>query len=142
MCVCVWRMYVVYLCIFVFLFLLDGELLLASCSQDCLIRVWRLVVKCDAPSEPAEGIIRMKEDMFEVKGKSEAFSYSLCVLLNAISLRLICSFCPSVYAVSLETVLAGHENWVYGIHWQPSFRKGIRTNVSQLTVIAVNLQSI
>ncbi|XP_027031416.2 elongator complex protein 2 isoform X2 [Tachysurus fulvidraco] len=76
----------------------DGELLLASCSQDCLIRVWRLVVKCDAPSEPAEGIIRMKEDMFEVKGK--------------------------MYAVSLETVLAGHENWVYGIHWQPSFRKG------------------
>lgn len=28
------------------------------------------------------------------------------------------------YAVSLESVLAGHENWVYAVHWQPSFSKG------------------
>ncbi|KAI4879565.1 hypothetical protein NFI96_012594 [Prochilodus magdalenae] len=77
----------------------DGELLLASCSQDCLIRVWRLVVKCaPQPEMPAEGILRMKEDVFEVKGH--------------------------VYAVTLETVLAGHENWVYGIHWQPPVNKG------------------
>ncbi|XP_060798762.1 elongator complex protein 2 isoform X2 [Neoarius graeffei] len=77
----------------------DGELLLATCSQDCLIRVWRLVVKSDTHTqEPAEGILRMKEDVFEVKGET--------------------------YAVSLETVLAGHESWVYGIHWQPSFCKG------------------
>lgn len=81
----------VHLCICVCVCLSDGELLLASCSQDCLIRVWRLVVKCYTPSdEPAEGIIRMKEDVFEVKGKSEACFYSLRVghiyLLNAISL--------------------------------------------------------
>ncbi|KAF5899130.1 elongator complex protein 2 isoform X1, partial [Clarias magur] len=77
----------------------EGELLLASCSQDCLIRVWRLVVKCDTHAKAAaEGTIRMKEDVFETEGK--------------------------MYAVSLETVLAGHENWVYGIHWQPSFIKG------------------
>ncbi|XP_076864846.1 elongator complex protein 2 [Brachyhypopomus gauderio] len=76
----------------------DGELLLASCSQDCLIRVWRLVGKRVPQTEtPADGLIRMKEDTFEVKG--------------------------NVYAVALETVLAGHENWVYGIHWQPPFRK-------------------
>ncbi|XP_072532176.1 elongator complex protein 2 isoform X2 [Salminus brasiliensis] len=77
----------------------DGELLLASCSQDCLIRVWRLVVKCAPQSDTsAEGAIRMKEDVFEVK--------------------------ENVYAVTLETVLAGHENWVYGIHWQPPVNKG------------------
>uniref|UniRef100_A0A4W4GRN2 Elongator complex protein 2 n=1 Tax=Electrophorus electricus TaxID=8005 RepID=A0A4W4GRN2_ELEEL len=80
----------------------DGELLLASCSQDCLIRVWRLVLKHGSQSEtPADGLIRMKEDKFEVKGSGEA-----------------------LYAVALETVLAGHENWVYGVHWQPPFRKG------------------
>ncbi|XP_066530537.1 elongator complex protein 2 [Hoplias malabaricus] len=77
----------------------DGELILASCAQDCLIRVWRLVIKCAPQSEtPTEGVIRIKEDTFEVKG--------------------------NVYAVTLETVLAGHENWVYGIHWQPPFKKG------------------
>lgn len=29
-----------------------------------------------------------------------------------------------MFAVTLETVLAGHENWVYGIHWQPPHIKG------------------
>ncbi|XP_062846773.1 elongator complex protein 2 [Trichomycterus rosablanca] len=77
----------------------DGELLLASCSQDCLIRVWRLVLKCTSkPQSSAEEMLKMKEDVFEVEGK--------------------------LYAVALETVLAGHENWVYGIHWQPPFSKG------------------
>lgn len=33
--------------------------------------------------------------------------------------------CALEFAVTLETVLAGHENWVYGIHWQPPCVKGI-----------------
>ncbi|KAF1381537.1 hypothetical protein PFLUV_G00155020 [Perca fluviatilis] len=83
---------------------LGGELLLASCSQDCLIRVWRLCAKSgtDARIEDNLTIIKMKEDVFEVKDRDVS----------------------SVFAVSLETVLAGHENWVYGVHWQPPLYKG------------------
>ncbi|XP_034560909.1 elongator complex protein 2 isoform X2 [Notolabrus celidotus] len=83
---------------------LGGELLLASCSQDCLIRVWRLCAKSgtDAHAGDDHTIIKMKEDVFEVKDKDVS----------------------SVFAVALETVLAGHENWVYGVHWQPPFYKG------------------
>lgn len=33
-------------------------------------------------------------------------------------------FVFSEFAVSLETVLAGHENWVYGLHWQPPTYQG------------------
>ncbi|XP_071776254.2 elongator complex protein 2 [Centroberyx gerrardi] len=83
---------------------IGGELLLASCSQDCLIRVWRLCAKSgtDARAEDDHTIIKMKEDVFEVKERDVS----------------------AVFAVSLETVLAGHENWVYGVHWQPPFYKG------------------
>ncbi|KAG7461407.1 elongator complex protein 2 [Solea senegalensis] len=83
---------------------IGGELLLASCSQDCLIRVWRLCAKSgtDTHAEDDHTIIKMKEDVFEVKERDIS----------------------SVFAVSLETVLAGHENWVYGVHWQPPFYKG------------------
>ncbi|XP_040044705.2 elongator complex protein 2 isoform X1 [Gasterosteus aculeatus] len=83
---------------------LGGELLLASCSQDCLIRVWRLCAKSgtDAHIEDDHTTIRMKEDVFEVKERDVS----------------------SVFAVSLETVLAGHEHWVYGVHWQPALYKG------------------
>ncbi|XP_056154531.1 elongator complex protein 2 [Lampris incognitus] len=83
---------------------IGGELLLASCSQDCLIRVWRLRAKSgmDACTEDDHTIIRMKEDVFQVKEGD--------VL--------------SEFAVSLETVLAGHENWVYAVHWQPPCYNG------------------
>uniref|UniRef100_A0A3Q2CIK9 Elongator complex protein 2 n=1 Tax=Cyprinodon variegatus TaxID=28743 RepID=A0A3Q2CIK9_CYPVA len=79
-----------------------GELLLASCSQDSLIRVWRLCAKSgtDTSTEDDHSVIKMKEDVFEVKDRGEWF------------------------AVSLETVLAGHENWVYGVSWQPPVFKG------------------
>lgn len=50
-----------------------GELLLASCSQDCLIRVWRLCAKSgtDTRAEDDHTIIKMKEDVFEVKETGE-----------------------------------------------------------------------
>ncbi|XP_054619533.1 elongator complex protein 2 [Dunckerocampus dactyliophorus] len=86
-----------------------GALLLASCSQDCLIRVWRLSAKSgkDARTsteeeEDADAVIKMKEDVFQVEDEEEEE--------RDVS---------SVFAVSLETVLAGHENRVYGVHWQP-----------------------
>lgn len=82
---------------------IGGELLLASCSQDCLIRVWRLCAKSgtDAHTDDDPTIIKMKEDIFKVDENDVSWTF----------------------AVSLETVLAGHENWVYGVHWQPPFYK-------------------
>uniref|UniRef100_A0A8C2IZN4 Elongator complex protein 2 n=1 Tax=Cyprinus carpio TaxID=7962 RepID=A0A8C2IZN4_CYPCA len=77
----------------------DGELWLASCSQDCLIRVWRLFAKAATePVQQTDAVLKMKENVFQVSGDE--------------------------FAVTLETVLAGHENWVYGIHWQPPCVKG------------------
>nr|XP_040126255.1 elongator complex protein 2 [Ictidomys tridecemlineatus] len=41
------------------------------------------------------------------------------------------------FANTLETVLAGHENWVNAVHWQPSFYKGKKKNMQipfQLTL--------
>uniref|UniRef100_A0A8C1VPH7 Elongator complex protein 2 n=1 Tax=Cyprinus carpio TaxID=7962 RepID=A0A8C1VPH7_CYPCA len=76
-----------------------NKLWLASCSQDCLIRVWRLFAKAATePVQQTDAVLKMKENVFEVSGDE--------------------------FAVTLETVLAGHENWVYGIHWQPPCVKG------------------
>ncbi|XP_061752984.1 elongator complex protein 2 isoform X2 [Nerophis ophidion] len=90
-----------------------GDLLLASCSQDCLIRVWRLCAKSGKGARNAGeeedgggGVIKMKEDIFQVQEEERDVS--------------------SVFAVSLETILAGHENRVYGVHWQPPSYTGGR----------------
>ena len=40
------------------------------------------------------------------------------------------------FAVTLETVLAGHENWVNAVHWQPSFYKG-RKKIKHKALISV-----
>ncbi|XP_061110754.1 elongator complex protein 2 [Conger conger] len=76
----------------------DGDILLASCAQDCLIRIWKVFAKEEHVGDVQDvDAIKLTEDVFEVKK-------------NGSSIR---------FAVTLETVLAGHENWVYGVHWQP-----------------------
>ncbi|XP_040840843.1 elongator complex protein 2 isoform X6 [Ochotona curzoniae] len=78
------------------------DLFLASCSQDCLIRVWKLYLKSTSPETQDDDTVRLKENTFTIENESVKMSF----------------------AVTLETVLAGHENWVNAVHWQPSFYKG------------------
>ncbi|XP_057878607.1 elongator complex protein 2 isoform X1 [Melospiza georgiana] len=75
------------------------DLFLASCAQDCLIRIWKVCTKLKQLPETEDDSIKLKENIFTVKDADTS------------------------YAVSLESVLAGHENWVYAVHWQPSFSK-------------------
>ncbi|KAJ6661409.1 hypothetical protein lerEdw1_015038 [Lerista edwardsae] len=78
----------------------DGDLFLASCAQDCLIRIWKMHTTSSALVEgQGDNTIRLKENVFSVKNYSGS---------------------DSSFAVTLDSVLAGHENWVYAVHWQPS----------------------
>uniref|UniRef100_A0A2K6GAL6 Elongator complex protein 2 n=1 Tax=Propithecus coquereli TaxID=379532 RepID=A0A2K6GAL6_PROCO len=78
-----------------------GDLFLASCSQDCLIRIWKLYVKSTSVESQDDDNIRLKENTFTIENESIKIAF----------------------AITLETVLAGHENWVNAVHWQPSFYK-------------------
>ncbi|NWR71591.1 ELP2 protein, partial [Centropus unirufus] len=75
------------------------DLFLASCAQDCLIRIWKVCSKSKQLPETEDDSIKLKENVFTVKDTD------------------------TTYAITLESVLAGHENWVYAVHWQPSFSK-------------------
>uniref|UniRef100_A0A5F9DVU8 Elongator complex protein 2 n=1 Tax=Oryctolagus cuniculus TaxID=9986 RepID=A0A5F9DVU8_RABIT len=79
----------------------SSDLFLASCSQDCLIRVWKLYMKSTSSGTQDDDTIRLKENTFTIENES----------------------IKTAFAVTLETVLAGHENWVNAVHWQPSFYK-------------------
>uniref|UniRef100_A0A8C4VKS4 Elongator complex protein 2 n=2 Tax=Gopherus evgoodei TaxID=1825980 RepID=A0A8C4VKS4_9SAUR len=81
----------------------DGDLFLGSCAQDCLIRIWKVQAKSTPSVEVKDDdSIRLKENTFTMKNKIDT---------------------ETTYAVILESVLAGHENWVSAVHWQPSFLK-------------------
>ncbi|CAG0894936.1 unnamed protein product [Darwinula stevensoni] len=69
------------------------EMLVATGSQDTYVRLWRIRVVEENRGDRGE-ILTSKKDTF------------------AINMDEICR-----WEVELESVLAGHENWVYGLHW-------------------------
>jgi len=75
-----------------------GDLLLASSSQDSLIRVWRI-------SQDEN-----KQQLSTLQSTQGKFSVNFNQLFK--------------FKCYLETVLQGHENWVYGLHWQEPVKEG------------------
>ncbi|KAG7245000.1 hypothetical protein INR49_023566 [Caranx melampygus] len=70
---------------------IGGELLLASCSQDCLIRVWRLCAKSgtDTRTKDDHTIIKMKEDVFEVRDRGGELEQPLSLLSASMDKTMI-----------------------------------------------------
>ncbi|KAL7984603.1 hypothetical protein Chor_003173 [Crotalus horridus] len=88
----------------------DGDLYLASCAQDCLIRIWKMHATSLFGEIQDEDTIRLKENVFTIKNNNGV---------------------DKSFAVSLDSVLAGHENWVYGVHWQPPYFKEYLTKLNE-----------
>lgn len=80
-----------------------NELFLASSSQDTFIRLWKISTRL-ATSEPYKQVadllpnedIKIEERLFSVKTQQGIIHR---------------------FAIALESVLLGHDAWVYGVHW-------------------------
>ena len=85
-----------------------GHLLLASGGQDSFIRLWRFQrktkndVSVSGADNDSDGELKLKEEVVEI---SEDVKFS----------------------VSLESVLAGHEDKVFGVRWQKSAKRSVST---------------
>ena len=77
----------------------NGDLLLASSSQDSLIRVWRI---SQDQNEQQLSTLQSTQGKFSVNFH-KLFKFNCC----------------------LETVLQGHENWVYGLNWQQPIKESM-----------------
>lgn len=71
----------------------NGDVLLATSSQDSFIRLWRISEKKEESEEVKSGL-----DLIQVEERTFKFAEKKFVL-------------------SLESVLQGHENWVYSVNW-------------------------
>ncbi|XP_057962686.1 elongator complex protein 2 [Malania oleifera] len=78
----------------------SNSLLLVSSSQDKCIRIWKVSLH----SSPAnsKGVHRKKEISLASYIEGPVFVAG-----------------PSSYQISLESLLIGHEDWVYSVEWQP-----------------------
>ncbi|XP_028410980.1 elongator complex protein 2-like isoform X2 [Dendronephthya gigantea] len=84
----------------------NGDVMLASCSQDNFIRVWCISKVIDRSGESRE-----IDDIMKLKLTSNKFS----ITSEDVSLD---------YSAVLETILSGHEGWVYSLSWHPKIRQG------------------
>ncbi|XP_060064524.1 elongator complex protein 2-like [Ylistrum balloti] len=81
-----------------------GDLLLASAAQDHFIRIWRI-----SQREAGDEVVRMVKELSideEIKMRENTFSFKG-------------TGGPMTFALSLDSVLSGHENWIYSVRWQP-----------------------
>ncbi|ETN57929.1 elongator complex protein 2 [Anopheles darlingi] len=79
------------------------DLLLASCSQDSFIRLWRISPRDTLQKQKAYEEIAQDEDI-----QLEERTFSVGSTGDGSVFH---------YALSLESVLQGHEGWVYGVHF-------------------------
>lgn len=92
-------------------FVYDGDdLLLASGSQDNFIRLWRIAPRNE------EQVLKNRVDILNF---SEAESGELCVEEKIVQLGE-----QAWFAITLESVLYGHEGWIYGVHWHKNAKDG------------------
>ncbi|GAB1600873.1 elongator complex protein 2-like [Argonauta hians] len=84
----------------------NGDILLASCGQDHIVRIWRIFEKAGLGGEnnsvisdrPSPGNLQVKETLIDIPSQG-------------------CCLC---YAVTLESVLMGHDGWIYSVKWHPT----------------------
>ncbi|KAH8370895.1 hypothetical protein KR093_005504 [Drosophila rubida] len=94
-------------------FVSDGDdLLLASGSQDNFIRLWRIAPRTEQ---------QVRENVVDILNLSETDTGEIRVEETIVQLSA-----DSWYGVTLESVLYGHEGWVYGVHWHKSAKNELR----------------
>ena len=89
-----------------------SDLLIASGGQDNFVRVWKI---SSVAKEKAEEEMKPVKDLGpdeDIRQKEEIFSFG-----------------ENYFSVNLESILAGHEDKVYGLKW----RKGLKWVLSILS---------
>ncbi|KAJ1526983.1 hypothetical protein ONE63_008528 [Megalurothrips usitatus] len=101
----------------------NGDILLVSAGQDMLIRIWRLSprdAKASAPKnisfDPSKEI-KLEEEIFSIDFGGSTF----------------------YWAATVDSVLAGHEGWVYSVCWHPRVSNELGKETQPLCLLSASL---
>ncbi|BFY99084.1 hypothetical protein BsWGS_02124 [Bradybaena similaris] len=104
-----------------------GDMLLATCAQDHFIRVWRFARTSDSVNAVQQ---RTSVAQLQLNEDITAKETVIVVVENGLEIK---------FAVSLESVLSGHENWVYSVKWQPCIVRGNGTTHQPMKLLSASM---
>ncbi|KAH7048578.1 WD40-repeat-containing domain protein [Linnemannia elongata] len=107
----------------------DGDLLLASGSQDKYIRIWRISAVADSPEQvsaedatvQAGSDAALTQDMLKSLEEMSKSGTQLSTKAHIIDVAMDTPTSTTKrFSVIFEALLLGHDDWVYTINWQPA----------------------
>ena len=125
----------------------ETQLLIVSCAQDCYIRVWKLssieladvalvvddINNLSVESDKVDDIEDDDEDEINNNKTSE-------IKLKSTMFKLISKAKKVIeYTISLDSVLYGHEDWVYSVRWHPRLTAANGNGKQPLTFISSSI---
>ena len=146
--------------------LLDGDLYFASGAQDSKIRIWKITASLLSDTSQTDGGVATVSAIEEVddededegdeegEGQSKASGVPLSVSEETTG-EARCAFVGTaisadgagkrvsfLYAVALETLLVGHEDWVSSLHWilkRPSVAQPLAPACTRLRLFSTSM---
>ncbi|KAF9274929.1 Elongator subunit elp2 [Linnemannia elongata] len=107
----------------------DGDLLLASGSQDKYIRIWRISAVADSPEQAsaedatvqAGSDAALTQDMLKSLEEMSKSGTQLSTKAHIIEVAMDTPTSTTKrFSIIFEALLLGHDDWVYTINWQPA----------------------
>ncbi|KAI8059417.1 WD40-repeat-containing domain protein [Gilbertella persicaria] len=113
-------------------FFQEGDLMLASASQDKYIRLWKISAHIPATAKPSsvESPQADENDLSEALKKVNYEQLSTKAHLITVDNR--------PYSLMFEALLMGHDDWVFSVEWQRPFLQGDRL-VQPLRLISASI---
>ncbi|KAI9142552.1 WD40-repeat-containing domain protein [Paraphysoderma sedebokerense] len=97
----------------------EGDLLLASGSQDKYIRIWRITKEIAVDNSTNQEGDEDKEWQDMVEALKDSVGENTNIQLSTKAHILESAHLPHVYTLLLDSVLLGHDDWVYNLQWHP-----------------------
>ena len=113
-------------------FLSEDEVMVASSSQDCKIRIWRLKMSSSSGPEGLPSVDRVDVAVDDDEQDDEGEEGEVQVRLSSDDLedeecRLLLQTSKGfTLRCFLESLLLGHEDWVTSVHWLPANQSTVR----------------
>ena len=100
-----------------------NQLMIVSSSQDCYIRVWKLTSSDIIANSSSDVIVVSKEEEivedFDEQYLEEINQIEEIKLKSTLFKVGVDSNNHVEYSINLESVLYGHDDWIYSVRWQP-----------------------